>query len=244
MPVFLSEPMSDQPASLPFRFTGGFAFSSKTIGFMLAMQGIYSLLAQFFFFPLAAKCFGVLKTYRCVIMSWPLLYFSVPYLVLLPQRLQTFGVYFCLLWKITAQVLAFPSIAILLTNSAPSFLVLGVINGVSASTASLARAFGPTITGVIHSWSLEVGFTGLAWWASGFICIVGAVQSLWMEDVYGRMDGPDDDNNRDDEDVDACGETLIDPLAIDAAISAAEGSAERLSDDTPYPQATRSEISN
>ncbi len=216
MPVFLSEPISHEPPSLPFRFTGGFALTTKTIGFMLSVQGVYSMLAQIFIFPFAARHFGPLRTFRFVVMVWPLLYFLVPYLILLPPRFQMPGAYFCLLWKITFQVLAFPSNAILLTNSAPSLLVLGVINGAAASTASLARACGPTVTGVLHTWGLEVGFTGVAWWASGVICLLGAFESSWLEESKGRMDQPDSaDEERSPE------EALIDPLALDAAIYAA-----------------------
>lgn len=189
MPVFLSEPISHQPVSLPFQFSGGFGFSSKTIGFMLSIQGVYSMIAQLFIFPHLARSFGPLKTFRTVIFVWPLLYFLVPYVILLPALMQKPAVYVCLLTKITFQVTAFPSNAILLTNSAPSTHVLGVINGVAASTASLARAFGPTVTGVVHVWGLNVGCTGLAWWISGLICAIGAVQCMWMQEVTnGRMD--------------------------------------------------------
>lgn len=215
MPVFLSEPVSHEPLSLPFKFMGGFGFSSKQIGCMLSVQGVYSMIAQIFLFPYAARKLGTLKTFRAVLLTWPLLYLVVPYLVLLPPSLQTPGIYLCLLWKITSHVLAFPSNAILLTNSAPSALVLGVINGVSASTASLARACGPTVTGILHSWGLQLGSAGLAWWASGLICLLGAIESLWLEEGPGRMDQPDPE---DEEQL--IEEALIDPLAIDAAITA------------------------
>lgn len=227
MPVFLSTPISHDVPSLPFKFTGGFALSTKTIGFMLSLQGVYSMIAQIFLFPFVVRRFGALKTFRFVVMSWPLLYFGVPYLVLLPDRLQMPGVYFCLVWKITAQVLAYPSNAILLTNSAPSMLVLGTINGIAASTASLCRAFGPTISGLIHSAGLRLGYTGLAWWASGLICILGAIESLWMAEVGGRMD------RQDFEDEEAHpSETYIDPLAIDAAIGAAADCADGSREDS------------
>ena len=214
-PVFLSQPLSDEPPHLPFKFTGGFALPTKTIGFILSLQGIYSMIAQIFLFPFVVRKFGSLKTFRFVVMTWPLLYFLVPYLVLLPDRLQMAGVYACLLWKITSQVLAYPSNAILLTNSAPSMLVLGAINGVAASTASLCRAFGPTISGIIHAWGLKIGYTGLAWWAGGLVCVLGAIESLWMREVEGRMDAPD----LVDEEA-TFNEPYIDPLAIDAAIAA------------------------
>ncbi len=216
MPVFLSEPVSTKPVSLPFHVTGGFSFSSKTIGFMLSVQGVYSMIAQLCLVPRVVDYFGVLKTYRFVLMTWPLLYLLVPYLVLLPQRLQMPGVYLCLLWKITAHVFAFPSNARLIKNSASSLLVLGLINGVGASTASLARTLGPTVTGLIHSWGLEIGSNGVAWWASGLVCVIGALESLWIEEVDGSIGHADTEDEECFSD-----EALIDPLAIDAAIDAA-----------------------
>ena len=215
MPVFLSEPISTQPVSLPFHFTGGFGFSSKTVGYMLAVQGVYSMVAQFCLFPRVAEHFGTLKTFRFVLITWPLLYLLVPYLVLLPQRLQMPGVYLCLLWKITAHVFAFPSNAILLRNSAPSSH-LGMVNGAGASFASLSRALGPTVTGLIHSWGLDVGTNGVAWWANGLVCLAGALESLWIEEVE---DARDQGRVQDEERL--ADEALIDPLAIDAAIDAA-----------------------
>ena len=226
MPVFLSTPVSHDPTSLPFKFTGGFALTTKAIGLMLALQGIYSMIAQIFLFPFVVRRFGSLKTFRFVVMSWPMLYFAVPYLVFLPRHLQMPGVYFCLIWKITAQVLAYPSNAIMLTNSAPSLLVLGTINGIAASTASLCRAFGPTFSGLIHSAGLRIGYTGLAWWASGLICVLGAIESMWMEEGEGRMDR----QAHEDEEA-LLSEAYIDPIAIDAAIIAVGGGTENVSDD-------------
>lgn len=187
MPMLLSAPVSQHPPSLPFHFTGGLNLPTNTIGLVLALQGLYSMAAQVFLFPLAVRKFGSLKTFRFVVMIWPLLYFLVPYLVLLPERFQLVGVYACLLWRITAQVLAYPSHAILMTNSAPSMLVLGVINGVAASTASLMRAFGPTLSGLTYTAGLNMEYAGLAFWVSGFVSVLGAVESLWVGQEGGRM---------------------------------------------------------
>ena len=196
---------------------------------MLAVQGIYSMIAQIFIFPLAARRFGTLNTFRTVIMIWPLLYFLVPYMVLLPAKIRQPAVYLALLSKITFQVLAFPSTAILLTNAAPSMLVLGAINGVSASTASLARACGPTITGMVHSWGLDLGSTGFAWWMSGIICAIGAIESFWMDEIDGRVE----ENDLMDEEA-ASTEALLDPAAIEAAIFAVEEGNDQASNFTAY----------
>lgn len=174
----------------PFKFSGGFALSTKTIGFMMAVQGVYSMIAQLWLFPFIVKRIGTLQAFRLIMTIWPILYFAVPYLVLLPSNLQKAGIYFCLLAKITFHVIAFPSNAILLANAAHSKSVLGTINGVAASTACLARAFGPTVTGSIHSAGLRLGYNGPAWWASGLVCAIGALEAYFMEEVEGRLDGP------------------------------------------------------
>ncbi|KAL8817630.1 MAG: hypothetical protein Q9191_008109 [Dirinaria sp. TL-2023a] len=218
LPLLLSTPVAQQPPSLPLEFTGGLGLSSKTIGLMLSLQGLYSMLAQLFLFPVVASRFGSVKTFRFVLFVWPMLYVAVPYLILLPDRFQLAGVYFCLLWRITAQVLAYPSHAILLTNSAPSMLVLGVINGVAASTASLMRAFGPTLSGIIYTAGLKVGCAGLVFWVSGLVSVLGAVESLWVGQTGGRMDEQEASAAASDGD-----EELINPLAVDAAIIAARG---------------------
>ena len=183
MPVMLSEEPSTQRPILPFKFTGGFGMTTASIGFMLAVQGVYSMVAQLCFFPIIIKKFGTLKAFRTVMLIWPMLYFVVPYLVLLPQHLQHIGVYAALLMKITFHVIAFPSINILLANAAPSKSVLGTINGAAASTACLCRAFGPTISGAIHSAGLGMGYNGFAWWTGGLICIIGAVQAFSISEV-------------------------------------------------------------
>ena len=182
MPIFLSEPVSHESIELPFHFSGGFGLSAATIGFMLAVQGVYSLFANLVLFPRAVQMFGTLRTFRFVIITWPLLYLTVPYLVLLPVPLQKPAVYASLLIKITFQNIAFPSIQIMLTNSAPSSVVLGTINGVAASTAALARTLGPTVSGAVHAWGLSLGITGIAWWVCAIISTGGAIHSLFMED--------------------------------------------------------------
>ncbi|OOF90435.1 hypothetical protein ASPCADRAFT_211997 [Aspergillus carbonarius ITEM 5010] len=182
MPVFLSTPKSDEDVILPFKFTGGLGLATKKIGFMLAVQGVYSMIAQLWLFPFVVRHFGTLRVFRFVLLVWPPLYLIVPYLILLPEQLQTAAAYVALICKITLHVIAFPATAILLANAAPSSKVLGSINGAAASTASLSRAFGPTITGLLHSKGLESGYSVLAWWACGIVCILGAIESFWMEE--------------------------------------------------------------
>lgn len=216
IPIFLSSKVSTAPPDLPFRFSGGFAMSSKHEGIIMLAQGLYSMFAQAILFPVLARRFGCLNIYRSTVIMWPLLYLLVPYTILLPRPYNLLGICSCLLWRTTAQALTFPPNNIMLTNSAPSMLVLGAINGVAGSTASLCRAFGPTITGFVHSKGLSVGVSGLSWWVTGFVCALGAAESLWMtEPTHNNgITDPMDEEAMDDR-------TMINPLSIDAAIVAA-----------------------
>jgi len=182
MPVLFSMPESDTPPSPPFKFIGGFAMSTKTIGFILSMQGFMQMIVQIFIFPIINRRFGNIWTFRVTALSYPFLYFIIPYLALLPQQLRMPAVYVVLLWKVTAQAAAYPSLNMMLANMAPSTTVLGTLNGAAASSASLCRAIGPILAGFLQSVGLDLGYSGLSWWVCGLIAVVGATESLWMKE--------------------------------------------------------------
>ncbi|KAL8787006.1 MAG: hypothetical protein Q9213_002442 [Squamulea squamosa] len=227
MPIFLSSKPSKVPPEMPFKFTGGFGMSSKDEGALMVAQGFYAMFAQAVLFPLLAKRYGCLKVLKVAVMLWPMLYFLVPYTVLLPPQYRVLGICFCLLWRTTAQALTLTPNNIMLTNSAPSMLMLGAINGVAGSSASLCRAFGPTVTGYIYSKGLSTGVSGLGWWVTGLVCVMGAVESLLMEETKINSNDPgmiDDEPTIGDH-------TMINPLSIDAAIVAATRPEERSAED-------------
>lgn len=180
------------------------------------------MIATIFFFPIVVRRFGALGLFRLLAITYPLLYLATPYMALLPENLRMIGIYILVIWKCTFATMAYPSNAILLTNSAPSLLMLGTINGVAASTASLSRAFGPTVSGVLFSTGLSLGYSGLAWWCSAAIAVVGTFISFRMSDKGGRMD-VDEKNDRDQEaGLEEPLEHTLDPNALDSALGAAE----------------------
>lgn len=87
------------------------------------------------------------------------------------------AIYLLVIWKCTYATMAYPNNAILLANAAPNKRVLGTINGIAASTTSLCRALGPTLSGILYAVGLQTGYSGLAWWVSGLITFVGAYLS-------------------------------------------------------------------
>lgn len=217
LPTLLStkEPDDGPHLELPFKFVSGYGLTTKEIGVVLSVQGVYSMIATVFIFPFVVRKIGPLRLFRTITLSYPLLYIVTPYMVLLPESLRMVGVYILVIWKCTCATMAYPSNAILLTNSAPSLLMLGTINGVAASTASLSRAFGPTISGILFSAGLKLGYSGLAWWCSALITVVGAIISLKMTDEGGRMDSEAED---DDDDL-PYENHIIDQRGLDSALA-------------------------
>jgi hypothetical protein len=222
LPTLLSTqaPENPLPWSLPFKFVGGYGLTTKQIGVILSVQGIYSMVATVFLFPIVVRRLGALGLFRLITLSYPLLYITTPYLVLLPDSLRMVGVYGIVIWKCTFATMAYPANAILLTNSAPSLLMLGTINGVAASTASLSRAFGPTVSGLLFSAGLKIGYSGLAWWCSAVIALTGAVICMSMSDKGGRMDT--DEKNDEDQELELGLDQVLDHNALDSAFAAAE----------------------
>jgi hypothetical protein len=178
--------------SLPFKFAGGFGLDTRTIGVILSIQGLYSMASTHFLFPLITEKLGPLRLFQLMSILYPLLYFFTPYIVLLPESLRMASIYIIVIWKCTFSTLAYPSNAILITNSAPTTLTLGTINGAAASTASLCRALGPIISGLLYTMGMESGYSGLSWWVTGLVTIGGAFVGMKITEPRGRMDEKDD----------------------------------------------------
>ncbi|KHN98134.1 Major facilitator superfamily domain, general substrate transporter [Metarhizium album ARSEF 1941] len=178
-PVFLSTetPIDGPKIELPFKFVSGFGLDTKTIGVIMSVQGLYSLFSNYVIVAAVTTRLGSLRLFRILAFSYFALYLVTPYLVLLPQHLSMPAIYIVVIWKCTYATMAYPNNAILLANSAPTKKVLGTINGVAASTASLCRALGPTVSGFLYAAGLHTGYSGLAWWFSGVVTLLGAYLS-------------------------------------------------------------------
>jgi len=204
-----SDPNADQ--QLPFKFKGGFAFSTKTIGMILSVQGAMQMFAQLVIFPWVSRRLGSLRTFWITIAAYPFLYLIAPYLALLPEQFRIPGIVLILAWKVTAQSLSYPSLGIMLANAAPSKKVLGTLNGAAASSASICRGFGPTVSGAIESAGYAAGYSGVAWWACGAVAVIGWIPGVFMKEERRRQDLEWLGAERDEEDVeDGLCERLID----------------------------------
>lgn len=208
IPILFSEPKSNTPPVLPFKFIGGLALPTKTLGLILSLQGVLQMIVQLIVFPIISRKFGSLLLFRATIAAYPILYFLIPYVILLPDGLRMIGVFAILLVKVSAQSFSYPSLTIMLTNWAPSKKVLGTLNGSAASSASLCRTFGPTVAGFIHAQGRNLGYSGLAWWTISLIAGLGFMESLFM-----RAAPPKEGRNEADEES-VIVEQLIDPSGL------------------------------
>ncbi|KAK5175659.1 uncharacterized protein LTR77_000798 [Saxophila tyrrhenica] len=216
LPVLFSLPESEQPAHLPIWFTGGFALDTKTIGGILSIQGVIQIVSTMFVFPFVQSKLGTLATYRLVVLTYPLLYILVPYLTLVSTSLRMPAIYAVLVWKVTAQGFAFPSNNMMLANATPKG-ALGTFNGIAQSSASFARAIGPSLSGLLEAAGLSRGMLGLPWWFTALIAVVGAVLSLFMVE---HKREPQDPEKFDPDDSDAMHPALSpDAAALVAADS-------------------------
>ena len=177
LPIFLQdETVAAKETPSPFRIPGGLGLTTQSVGIIMSINGLIALFIQAIIFPLFASWFGIWKTFALVTILHPVEYFIVPYLAFLPRSSLYPGIWVCLTIRNFTSILAYPVLLILLKEASPSPAVLGKINGLAASAGAACRTIAPPLAGYLYGVGTHVGFTGLAWWASGVVAIAGAVQ--------------------------------------------------------------------
>ncbi|KAL8655136.1 MAG: hypothetical protein Q9210_001083 [Variospora velana] len=184
LPIFLQDsPRHRQydTASGLFNVPGGLGLTTQAVGIIMSMNGVIALVIQAIVFPLFAAWLGVWKVLILVTVLHPIEYFIVPYLAKLPEHLVYTGIWVCLTIRNFTSILAYPVLLILLKEASPSPYVLGKINGLAASAGAACRTIAPPISGLLYGIGARQGFTGLAWWGSGIVATVGAIQVFWVD---------------------------------------------------------------
>lgn len=80
---FLSAPVAVHQVG---RFSGGLGMKVGSIAISLATIGLVGLPFQIFVYPLASKRIGTLKLWRVFLFGFPLAYFIIPFLLVVPTR--------------------------------------------------------------------------------------------------------------------------------------------------------------
>lgn len=185
LPIFLQDERGgDLPstmASSPFHVPGGLGLSTPSVGIIMSINGLIALFIQAVVFPVFASWLGVWKLFVLVTILHPIEYIIVPYLAFLPQNLVYPGIWACLTIRNFTSILAYPVILILLKEASPASSVLGKINGLAASAGAACRTVAPPVSGCLYGVGSQIGFTGLAWFGSAVVAIIGAIQLFWVK---------------------------------------------------------------
>lgn len=182
LPIFLQDEVTaDNPPRSPFHIPGGLGVTTTTVGIIMSINGVIALFIQAIVFPLFASWLGIWKTFVMVTSLAPIAYFIVPYLAFLPENLLYPGIYICLTIRNFTSILAYPVLLILLKEASPALSVLGRINGLAASAGAACRTLAPPVAGYLYGVGTQIGFTGLAWYGSGLVAIVGVVQLFTIQ---------------------------------------------------------------
>ncbi|KAJ8111973.1 hypothetical protein OPT61_g5553 [Boeremia exigua] len=182
-PIFLQDKRADDihAQQLPYSsLGGGLGLSTQQVGLILSVNGVIQLVIQAVVFPILADLFGVWRLLLMVTVAHPVAYFIVPFLQLLPPHLVYYGVFAALTVRNLTSILAFPLLLIMIKEAAPDKSHLGRINGLAASTGAACRSVASPVAGLLYGLSIEIRFTPLAWWASGLVALVGAMQVPFM----------------------------------------------------------------
>ncbi len=183
LPILLQDKRIGENSSItgfnPFHIAGGLGLTTQAVGLIMSLNGLIAVFVQGIIFPVVTDWLGVRNIFVLVTILHPITHVIVPYLVLLPESLVYPGIYTCLTIRNILHILAYPVILILLNQASPAPCVLGKINGLAASAAAGSRTIAPPIAGILYGIGLNIGFTGLAWWGSAFVALLG-VSQLWF----------------------------------------------------------------
>ncbi|WYZ41731.1 hypothetical protein EsH8_V_000626 [Colletotrichum jinshuiense] len=202
--VFLSTPTSTAPSHLPFRFSGGLGMAPQSVGMAMAVLGVIGISLQLFVYPRLSAHLGTVRAWRLFLYMFPVTYFLVPYLAVVPTTAAApppgpkggpaiwFAIVGVLLFQVLGRTFALPGQTILINNCTPHPSVLGTIHGLGQSVSSAARTIGPVLCGYLYGQGLANGVVGAVWWGLAGVAMMGVVASLLVWEGDGHeiwMDG-------------------------------------------------------
>ncbi|KAL4941988.1 hypothetical protein BDV06DRAFT_235707 [Aspergillus oleicola] len=181
LPIFLQDSKTEASVGSHslFNIPSGLGLTTQTVGLVMASDSILALVIQSTIFPVLARHYGVWTLFTWVTSLHPAAYVIVPFLVFLPTYLLFAGIYTCLIIRNILSIVAYPVLLILIKQATPSESAAGRINGLAASAGAISRTIAPPLSGFVYSAGAGIGFTGLAWWGTAGVAVIGSVQ-LWF----------------------------------------------------------------
>ncbi|KAF3360115.1 hypothetical protein VDGD_00570 [Verticillium dahliae] len=186
MPIFFEDDRADSGSMSLFSAAassvagslgaGGLGMTTRAVGMIMGVNGVIALFVQAVIFPLAAQKFGVYRLFIAVTVLHPIAYVLVPNLLLVPEAMVYPAIYFCLAVRNVLSIILYPLLLILIKEAAPSPKALGKLNGMAASASAGCRMIAPPIAGLLYTYGTKINCSGLAWYGSAVVAVIGAVQ--------------------------------------------------------------------
>ncbi|KAI1311778.1 major facilitator superfamily domain-containing protein [Xylaria venustula] len=208
-PSFLSDPVAapeDAHVHLPFKFVGGLGMPVDKVAISLAFAGILGIPLQFFGYSRVVKRLGMLKTWRVFLRGFPLTYFFIPYLSVVPSTsprpaprdgpLVWIAIFFAQALMMFSASFAVPSQIVLTNNASPHPSALGRTHSTAEMVNSFTRTVSPIAAGLFYSYGSSHGITGLPWFIMSGVTLVACFLSLWVFEGNGheiRLETDDSD---------------------------------------------------
>lgn len=204
--VFLSTPVFDPsgksdsldalPRRLPFIFTGGLGLRPPEVGAAMAILGVIGIGLQLCIYPWLSARLGTVRSWRLFLLFFPLTYFLVPYLSLVPSSsppphakdgVAVWVAIVCVLFlQVVGRTFTLPAQTILVNNCTPHPSVLGTVHGIGQSVSSFARASGPVLSGYLYGLGLARGVVGAVFWGLSGVAACGCLASLCVREGDGH----------------------------------------------------------
>ncbi|CAG9937178.1 unnamed protein product [Clonostachys rosea f. rosea IK726] len=163
-----------------FYSPGGLGLSVRSVGMIMAVNGVIALFVQAVIFPIAAERIGVYKLFLLVTVLHPIAYVIVPILSFVPETMLFTSIYLCLAVRNTLSITLYPLLLILLKEATPSSKALGKVNGLAASAGAAFRMVAPPVAGYLYTFGSQLDCTALAWYGSALVAVIGSVQCFMV----------------------------------------------------------------
>ena len=195
LPIFVSydaayDENGIRKSQLPLKLIGGLGYTAKKAGNLLSSSGMFGIIMMLTIFPWIDRTFTPIGHFRFALAAFPILFFALPYIVLLlPKQANGLGetkLADCVLYgfvfvRVVIASTMSPTVMVLINENAPPGAA-GLVNGLSISASSLAACVAPLVWGRLMSYSHEIEAGWLSWWSLGALTFVGLVQGFFVND--------------------------------------------------------------
>ena len=182
LPIFLRTPYDRDVSKDYLGGIGGLSMSLQGVGLVMAVNGVASVGVQVFIYPAVTTWLGTGPTLRLATSLHPFAYILLPYIAFIPAGIwRSIGLFTWLVIRCCFNMLTPPLLYIFLKRSTPNPLMLGRINGLATSMGAGMKTLSPLAAGFLQQVGEKHHISALAWWGSGLLAMVGAVQCWFLE---------------------------------------------------------------